>query len=308
MTKGKKNIAASVHQLLLNEAKKTSRTFNEVLQHYAIERFIYRLSKSHHSKRFVLKGALMFYVWCGPASRPTMDLDLLGKIDNNIESIIAVIKDAMEVDVEPDGILFNPETITATRITEDVEYEGVRVRLQGNLGNARVSLQIDIGFGDVIVPGPSKVKYPVLLDFPSPELYGYSMESVIAEKFEAMTKRGILNSRMKDFYDIWMLSRMFNFKGTVLADAIRMTFQNRNTVLSINQAVFDPEFINDPTKNTQWQAFIRKSKIKEALNSFHEVSKEIQIFIKPIIDSLIEGKAFQGTWDAPGPWQKLKEA
>lgn len=150
MARNIKNTAASVHQRLLNKAKESSRPFNELLQHFAIERFIYRLSKSPHADRFILKGALMFSAWSGPASRPTMDIDLLGRIDNSLDVIAAAMKDACRMDVEADGMSFNAETVTAARITEDAEYEGVRVRLQGDLGNARVSLQIDIGFGDVV--------------------------------------------------------------------------------------------------------------------------------------------------------------
>ena len=306
MARSLKNTAASVHQFLLNEAKKTSRPFNELLQHYAIERFIYRLSKSSHSDRFILKGALMFSVWCGPASRPTMDVDLLGRIDNSLDVVISIIKDIVGLDVEADGMSFNSETVTAVRILEDAEYKGVRVRVQGNLGNARVSLQIDIGFGDVIVPGPDKVVYPVLLGFPPPELYGYSMESTIAEKFQAMAKRGSLNSRMKDFYDIWMLSHTFNFQGELLAEAIKKTFENRNTPISINQAVFDPEFINDRDKKVQWKGFISKSKIKNAPESFDDVFADIRVFLGPLVNSLVEGRVFKGVWNTPGPWRLFK--
>ena len=186
MAKSVKNIVASVHQRLLNKAKESSRPFNELLQYFAIERFIYRLSKSPHADKFILKGALMFAAWYRPASRPTMDIDLLGKIDNSLEVITATIKDPCLMDVEADGISFNAETVAAVRITEDAEYEGVRVRVHGSLGKARVSIQIDIGFGDIIVPNPSTVLYPAILDFPAPELKGYTMESTIAEKFQAI--------------------------------------------------------------------------------------------------------------------------
>ena len=145
----------------------------------------------------------MFSAWTGSMSRPTMDIDLLGKIENNLELIAAVVKDACDTEVDDDGIVFHKDTVTATRITENADYKGVRIFLRGNLGNIRLFLQIDVGFGDVIIPGPGKVKYPVLLDFPPPELRGYTMESTIAEKFQAMVKIGLLNSRMKDFCDIW---------------------------------------------------------------------------------------------------------
>jgi hypothetical protein len=229
MARDIRDLPASVHQRLLTMAKESSRTFNELLQHFAIERFIYRLSKSPLADRFVLKGALMLSAWGGSMSRPTMDIDLSGRIENDPDAIAAAMKAACMTAVAADGMSFDAGSVTAARIMEDVGYSGVRVRIRGNLSNARVSLQVDVGFGDVIVPGPRKVTYPVLLDFPPPELKGYSMESTIAEKFHAMVKRGILNSRMKDFHDIWMLSRTFDFQGAMLARAVEKTFANRET-------------------------------------------------------------------------------
>ena len=298
-----KNIAASVHHRLLSKAKESSRPFNELLQHFAIERFIYRLSKNPHVDRFILKGALMFWAWSGSGSRPTMDIDLLGKIDNSLDVIVATMKNICEMVVEPDGMSFNAETVTAARITEDAEYEGVRVRIQGGLGNARVSLQIDIGFGDVIVPGPGKVAYPALLDFPSPELNGYTMESTIAEKFHAMVRLGVLNSRMKDFYDIWMLSRTFDFKGEMLAEAVEKTFENRNTPIPIKPTAFDPSFVNDQAKKIQWQGFIQKAKLAEAPEAFEDVVAAVKAFLEPLVTSLAEGWTFRSIWSAPGPWR-----
>lgn len=303
MARDIKDLAASVHQRLLNKAKESSRPFNELLQHFAIERFIYRLSKSPHADRFILKGALMFSVWSGLGSRPTMDIDLLGRIDNSLDVIAAVMKDACGMDVEADGMSFNAETVTATRVTEDAEYEGVRVRLRGSLGNARVFLQIDIGFGDEIVPGPSKVAYPTLLDFPSPELSGYTMESTIAEKFQAMVKLGILNSRMRDFYDIWMLSRTFDFKGEVLAEALTRTFDNRSTPIAINPTVFDSSFIEDGDKKVQWRGFIRKAKLADAPEAFEDVVAAVKVFLQPLAASLAGRQSFRGIWKARGPWR-----
>ena len=303
MAKSIKNIATSVHQRLLNKARESSRPFNELLQYFAIERFIYRLSRSPHADKFILKGALMFSAWCGPASRPTMDIDLLGKIDNRLEVIIDAMKDACLMEVEADGISFNAETVEAVRITEDAQYEGVRVRVHGNIGNARATLQIDIGFGDVIVPSPSTVSYPVILDFPAPELKGYTMESSIAEKFQAMVKLGILNSRMKDFYDIWILSRSFDFKGEVLAEAVEKTFANRNTPITLNAAVFDPSFGIDMDKNVQWQSFIRKTKLIDTPESFEEVITVVKLFLEPLVASIAERRAFNSIWTVPGPWR-----
>ncbi|MFH0788466.1 MAG: nucleotidyl transferase AbiEii/AbiGii toxin family protein [Pseudomonadota bacterium] len=302
MAKNIKDTAASVHQRLLDKARESSRPFNELLQHFAIERFIYRLFRSPRANRFILKGALMFSGWVGRVTRPTMDIDLLGRIDNSLEAIVAAMKDACEMEVEADGMLFQAETVTAARITEDAEYEGVRVRIRGSLGKARFSLQIDIGFGDVIVPGPIKVTYPVLLDFPAPELKGYSMESTIAEKFQAMVKLGILNSRMKDFYDIWLLSRRFDFKGETLSEAIEKTFMNRKTLIPNTPKVFDPSFPHDTDKQVQWRGFIKKAKLTDAPETFEDVVSTIRVLLEPIVTSLGDGRRFMGTWNAPGPW------
>ncbi len=303
MTRNLKNTTALVHQRLLNKARETSRPFNELLQHFAIERFIYRLSKSPHADRFILKGALMLSTWKSAVSRPTMDIDLLGKIDNSLEVIVAAMKDVCGIDVEADGMSFNAKTVTAARITEDAEYEGVRVRLQGGLGNARVPLQIDIGFGDVIVPGPTKITYPALLDFPAPALNGYSMESTIAEKFQAMVKLGVLNSRMKDFYDIWMLCRTFNFKGITLAEAVEKTFENRSTPITVDPTTFDPSFAKDGDKKAQWQGFIEKAKLGDAPESFEDVVEVVKMFIRPLLVSLAQKRQFRSAWTAPGPWR-----
>lgn len=302
MTKGPKNIAASVHQRLLDKARQSSRPFNELLQYFAIERFIYRIAKSSYANRFILKGALMFSAWSGALSRPTMDIDLLGKIDNQIDTITAAIREACLIEVEADGLCFDAETVNAIRITEDADYKGVRVRVHGNMRKARISIQIDIGFGDVIVPNPERISYPTLLDFPTPELNGYTMESTIAEKFQAMVKLGVVNSRMKDFYDIWMLSRTFNFNGEILAEAVKKTFENRKTPLNLNSVVFDPSFGKDKARNVQWQGFIRKAKLVNAPDSFQDVIVELKIFLEPIASSIDMGQAFTSRWTAPGPW------
>ena len=303
MDRKTKNTTASVHQRLLKKARESSRPFNELLQHFAIERFIYRLFKSPHADRFVLKGALMFRVWTGSASRPTMDIDLLGKIDNSLEVIIAVVKDACEMEVESDGIVFHKETVTATRITESTDYKGIRVFLRGSLSSTRLFLQIDIGFGDVIIPGSCKVKYPVLLDFSAPILDGYTMESTIAEKFQAMVKLGLLNSRMKDFYDIWFLSRMFDFKGKTLVEAIEKTFEKRRTLLTSEPTIFNPSFMQDETKQVQWRGFINKAKLADAPESFENVAAGIKGFMQPAVASIIDQRSFRFFWAAPGPWR-----
>jgi hypothetical protein len=231
-----------------------------------------------------------------------MDIDLLGKIENSLELIVAVIKDACETDVENDGIVFYKDTVTAARITEDADYRGARVMLRGNLGSIRLFLQIDIGFGDVIIPGPSQVKYPVLLDFPPPELDGYTMVSTISEKFQAMVKLGLLNSRMKDFYDIWFLSRTFDFKGETLVKAIEKTFEQRQTPLTNEPTIFNLSFMRDENKQAQWQGFINKAKLGDAPASFDNVAAEIKVFLQPVVAANIDRRNFRFYWVAPGPW------
>jgi len=298
-----KNLSASVHERLLNKAKQSSRPFNELLQRFVIERFLYRLSKSPHADRFILKGALMLPVWSAQGSRPTMDIDLLGRIDNSLDAIAAVMREVCRAEVEPDGVSFDARSVTTAAITAEAEYEGVRVRLRGGLGNARVSLQIDIGFGDAVVPGPCKVTYPVLLDFPAPEVNGYTRESTIAEKLHAMVRLGVLNSRMKDFYDIWMLCRTFDFDGGVLAKAVEDAFRNRNTPFTANPEVFEPLFARDPDKEPQWKSFIRKTKLTSAPDDFEAVVTVVKTFLEPVAASLAGGRTFRGTWEAPGPWR-----
>lgn len=176
--------------------------------------------------------------------------------------------------------------------------------LRGNLGSIRLFLQIDVGFGDAVIPGPKKVKHPVLLDFPPPELHGYTMESTIAEKFQAMVKLGLLSSRMKDFYDIWFLSRMFDFSGEPLTEAIEKTFERRNTPLTNEPTVFNLTFMKDDTKQAQWEGFIEKAKLTDAPLSFEDIAAGIKDFLQPILDTMIKNRTFQLFWTAPGPWHR----
>ena len=293
------NISASVHQRLLNRAKETEQSFNHLLQHFAMERFLYRLSKSEHADSFILKGALMLAVWRIPQSRPTLDIDLLGRGSNNPDDMVAVTRAVCRQEVEPDGMSFEPDTVMGERIVEEAEYEGVRLRFRGSLGNAVVPMQMDVGFGDAVVPPPEVVEYPTLLDFPAPRLRGYSKESTIAEKFQAMGSRGLLTSRMKDFFDVWLLSRQSDFDGATLAEAIQVAFARRATPLGRTPEVLTAAFAQDEGKVAQWRAFRRRV---EAPESLAEVVADLAGFLGPIAEVLSAGRPFQGTWRAPGPW------
>lgn len=202
MTKTIKNMSASVHEGLLTQAKHDKRPFNELLQYFAMDRFLHRWSKSSHAKLFVLKGALMLRVWKASEIRPTMDIDMLGKTRNDEALITAMIKDVISVEVEPDGLVFHAVSVIATKITEDADYQGLRINFLGNLGNAQIDMQVDIGFGDIVYPAAQNTEIPAMLGFPPAQLLCYSRESSIAEKFEAAVSLGDVNSRMKDFIDI----------------------------------------------------------------------------------------------------------
>ena len=251
-----RNIASSIRQKLLNKAREDKRPFNELLQYYAMERFLYRLSVSPYKDRFILKGALMLRVWDAPQFRPTMDIDLLGRINNDQESIAAQVRDILVLDVIPDGMEFLSDSVKTEPITEEADYSGVRVRFLATLDSARVHLQLDIGFGDIVLPEPERLAFPVVLDSTAPVLLCYSRESTIAEKLHAIVKLGMINSRMKDFYDIWLLSRQFSIDRTVLKQAIEVTFRERHSVMPESTVTFTDEFCT--VKQVQWSAFRKR--------------------------------------------------
>ncbi|MEW6429347.1 MAG: nucleotidyl transferase AbiEii/AbiGii toxin family protein [Thermodesulfobacteriota bacterium] len=296
------NIAASVRQRLLNKARADRRPFGELLQYFAMERFLYRLSRSPHADKFVLKGALMLRAWQAPLFRPTMDIDMLGRnTRNEVGKIERQIQDICLVAVAPaDGLEFDTDSIAGERITEDADYEGVRIRFAVRLGAARIPMQIDIGFGDVVLPEPQPAILPSLLDFPPPSLVGYSLESAIAEKFEAMIKLGELNSRMKDFYDIWLLSRQFGFTGARLRVAISETMQNRGTIISPEITALSDSFL--AMKVGQWGAFHRRMNQGNVPADFSVIIGQLRSFLLPIVESIQSGKDIPSFWEAPGPW------
>jgi hypothetical protein len=260
-----KNIAASVRQRLLNKARETERPFSELLQYFAMERFLYRLSKSEYADKFVLKGALMLTAWNAPLVRPTMDIDLLGRIGNDIEAMSAIVREICAGRVEPDdGLVFDAGTVQGERIAEAAEYEGVRIRFRATLDAARIQMQLDVGFGDIVVPAAVPTIYPTILDLPAPHLLAYSKESAVAEKFEAMVKLGELNSRMKDFFDVWLLSRSFDFDGPSLCEAIAKTFERRGTALPKAEPIaLTLEFSGNAQKQAQWAGFVRRMKLRD---------------------------------------------
>jgi predicted nucleotidyltransferase component of viral defense system len=297
-----RDIPASVRGQLENLAKKSGRPLQELMQYFVMERFLFRLSQSEHADRFVLKGALMFTVWGTPQSRATRDIDLLARAENSVDAMSGMIKDVCRQPVESDGVEFLSDSVHGAIIKENAEYSGVRVTFVAMIQNARLPMQIDIGFGDVIYPTATFVDYPTMLDFETPRLKGYPKETVIAEKFEAMVKLGQLNSRMKDFYDIHVLLREFEFDGDVLSLAIERTFANRGTMIDSDPFVFSPPFLEDSVKQIQWTAFVRKSKLTGAPDSFADVLRETQAFLLPLVQAVSLKQKFTSRWTSGGPW------
>lgn len=302
MTRPPKDMAASIRGRLQNMARASRRPFQEVLEYYAMERFLYRLAQSPHAGRFVLKGALMFRAWGAPASRPTRDIDLLARLENTVEAVVPVFRDMCGFAVVPDGMVFDPASVAGALIKEDADYAGVRVTFLGTLQNARVLMQVDIGFGDLVIPGPIPTDYPTLLALPAPRLSGYPRETVVAEKFEAMVKLGLVNSRMKDFYDLWLLARQFDFDGRILAMAVAQTFAHRKTAMAMLPFALTSAFAADPAKQAQWKGFVRRTRLDGTPAALATVTGELRLFLLPVAEAVAAGTPFDQRWQAPGPW------
>ncbi|MGY3539840.1 putative nucleotidyltransferase component of viral defense system [Bradyrhizobium sp. USDA 4515] len=279
MAKELKNIGASVRARLLQLAKASGQSFDLVLTRFALERLLFRLSQSPHADRFVLKGAMLMMSWFEDPYRGTRDLDLLGFGDPEPEAMLATFRDILTLNVD-DGVEFDANALRVDRIREELEYGGLRLRTAASISGARINLTIDIGFGDAMEPGAEMLDYPSMLAFPAPRLRAYARETVIAEKFQAMIALGRANSRMKDFYDIWILSKSFDFAGDRLARAIAATFARRETAIPVDLPdALTPAFGNDEQKQRQWNAFIRN--VSANPGSLEDVVANLAEFLMP---------------------------
>jgi len=284
MTNLKKNIAASNRAKLLNLSRHTGQAFQELVQYFAMSRFLYRLSVSRYSDRFILKGAMLLHALKIEQARSTLDIDLLGLVSNTAKSISSFVEVVIKQDVDPDGLEFSASSIEVSDITKDAEYVGCRAKFIGRLGTIVIPMQLDIGFGDSIIPDPIEIATPSLLGYPSGILRGYAVETSIAEKIHAVFQLEMLNSRMKDFYDIWFLSRNVQLDLNILSKAIAGTFNNRGAVIPKDSIVFSEEFSKNADKQKQWAAFCRKRGIDNAPAEFSEIANEVLFFIKPLIE------------------------
>ncbi len=298
-----RNIAASVRARLTQRARDKQENVQLALMRYAIERLLYRLGLSSYREEFVLKGAMLFSLWAPTPYRSTGDLDLLGFGDPAPERIVSMFRKICSLGAD-DGVVFKPQTIRARAARVEEEYSGVRLTLDAEIAGARLPLQIDIGFGDVVTPGIQDIDYPSLLDMPLPHLRAYPPETVVAEKLQAVVALGLLNSRMKDFFDLWAISETFPFAGSTLVQAIQATFERRTTTIPLQTpTALTATFSRDPTKQAQWRGFLRRTAIALAPAPLPDLLHRIGDFVMPPLEALRGRATFAKNWTPGGPWK-----
>lgn len=287
--------AASVLARLLNRSRSTGENYNLLLSRFVIERLLFRLSVSPHAGSFVLKGALLFALWYDTPHRPTKDADLLGFGADDADTLRATFSALCAIDAE-DGVRYDTQNMRISPIREDNVYGGLRLVLLAFVGSARLPVQVDVGFGDAITPAPEFVTYPTLLDgMDAPRLRAYPVYTVIAEKFHAMVELGINNSRMKDFFDLAVIARTSALDGTILIEALRVTFARRGTALPASTPIaLTAEFATTQAKARQWGAFLNKAQL--AAHDFHEVVALLEALLVSPTQAATSGQPFDSKW------------
>ena len=304
MSKPVTNVAASVRQRLLNLARERKEDFGLLLTKYALERLLFRVSQSEHKTAFILKGALLFELWTEQTHRPTRDADFLSIGSSDPRRFQSIFKEICALSVVDDGLIFDQSSVIARPIKEGADYEGVRISFLGYLEKARIPMQLDIGFGDAVTPPAVETAFPTILGGPAAVLLVYPRETVVAEKFEAMVKLGIANTRMKDFHDLRALSRLFPFEGQLLSEAIMRTFERRKTTLPPAPPIaFTAEFFENKAKQLQWTAFSGKNKLYMEAVPLKTVVGDIERFLMPLLFGVTTQGHWSRNWQAGGPWQ-----
>jgi len=304
MSREIQNMAASVHDRLLNRSRDTGEDFQFLLQRYAAERFLYRLGESKHRDRFVLKGAMLFALWGGAIYRPTRDLDFAGFGSSETEDVLGCLRDICEAGAADDGLVFDASTLAAAPIRVDEDYDGLRIRFRVELGSARITMQIDVGFGNAIEPPAEEVEYPTLLGGVAPRIRAYPHEAVVAEKLHAMVVLGDANSRLKDFYDLYVIASTLALDGKRLARAIGATFERRRTTIEDPRPVaLTPRFFADDARSAQWRAYLGKNRLPGAPADFDAVGELLGGFLGPPWGALAENGSFRQSWPPGGPWR-----
>jgi hypothetical protein len=296
-----RNVTASVLAKLRNNSKSSGAPFQQVLQLYAMERFLYRISQSGYAHSVILKGALLLKTIGIPSARPTVDIDMLRKGKADHASLVALIKDCANLEVAADGLAFIADSVVAEDIAKDSEYKGTRVLMDARMDNVRLKIQIDFGVGDVMTPGPRIIEYPVILGGDTIRLLAYPLESSIAEKLQAMVALGSANSRMKDFYDVWVCSNHLDFDSDALLNAIDATFSNRATpILADDIEAFSTAFVE--WHRAPWNAFVKKIGEKELIDEFGRIVDDVRTFAVPALRSLANGERLTKQWKAGRGW------
>ena len=297
------NLPASILARLRNVARAKNTDYQLILRRYAIERLLYRLSISPQRDQFVLKGAMLFTAWLEHPFRPTQDLDLLGHGDPATSSIESTFRAIFQTAVDDDGLVFDGDGLSAESIREDQQYGGVRVKTAAFLGKTRIPVQVDIGFGDAITPAAQELEFPPLLAPDGPRLKAYPKETVVAEKLQAIVTLGRANSRMKDFYDLLVLSRLFDFDGGTLAAAIQATFKRRDTPLPRETPYgFSTAFGEDGEKARQWSAFVERDPLLVEAPNLKDAIEVISKFVLPPVESMISDEEFGHYWRGGAEW------
>lgn len=294
--------ARSIRQRISNELRSRGEDPSVGLQRYAVERFLFRLGTSPHRDRLVLKGATLFAIW-GTAYRPTRDIDFTGYGSSDEGAVRKQIREICESRDAVDALLFDTDSISTEPIRDGSEYKGLRVRLQAQLGSSQIPIQIDIGFGNAIVPGPEEQEVRTILGDPPPRILAYPPESVVAEKFNAMVTLAERNSRYKDFYDLYTMACEFSFERSTLVHAVRATFERRSTPIDTASPVaLTPAFYADEQRHVQWRAYVTSKDLTNAPTDFVQVGELLLPFLRPLWEGLRAEMATDGRWRRGGAW------
>ncbi len=295
--------AESIRQRLRNELRARGEDVTLGLQRYAVERFLYRLGRSPHRARYILKGATLFAIW-GTAYRPTRDIDFTGYGSSEQADVIRDFREICTTEDDVDQLVFETDSITAEPIRDGSEYDGQRIRIRARLGGSDILVQVDVGFGNAIVPQPEETEYRTILGDPPPRILAYPREAMVAEKLNAMVVLGERNSRYKDFYDLHALASVFSFDKDTLVRAVRATFERRRTPFP---AGFPPPlaapFYSTADRSTQWRAYVARNNLTGAPPDFQRVGDLLTRFLQPVWERLVSEEANMGDWPPGGPWR-----
>lgn len=298
--------AESIRRRLRNELRSRGEDVGLGLQRYAIERFLYRLGRSPHRDRFVLKGATLFAMW-GTAYRPTRDIDFTGYGSSDPQDVVRAIREICKTPDDVGPMVFDTDGIAAEPIRDGSEYNGLRLKIKARLGESELTIQVDIGFGNAIVPGPQEAEYRTILGDPPPRVLAYPAESVVSEKLHAMVTLGERNSRFKDFYDIHVLAQEFRFERSTLVHATKATFVRRATPATSDvPAALTGPFYSDDSRATQWRAYVTRNGLAAVSPDFDAVGEVVIRFLRPIWENLNATGHPGGSWEPGGPWSTIE--